>query len=207
MRTAELAEVFRVFGRKKGSRRGLATLSARFQLNRGRTHQTIYVATIVKNERCDDVKASSGSYCPTHPSLSKEISAPDEVQTREAGDAATILDIIRQAPKIVDLTIIPKEIEIVRKVTTRLEEMENKDWWGEPDREIFRALVAAMRDQNGKTVFRKYELREESKMMKKALEKARLAAGKIVPKLDLTVPPRLDQDGVKLCKLTQKSAY
>ncbi|KAF8869765.1 hypothetical protein CPB85DRAFT_1262026 [Mucidula mucida] len=204
-RTTELAEVFRVFGRKKGSRRELATSSARFQLNRGRTHRTIYVATIVK--RCDDAKASRGTYCPTHLSLSKEIPAPDEVQTREAGDAAAILNIIRQAPKMADLMIIPKELEIVHKVTPRLEEMEDKDWWGKPAREIFKILVAAMRDRNGKTVFRKYEPREESEMMRKALEKARITAEKAVPKLDLTVPPRLDQNGVKLCKLTQKSAY
>ena len=142
-----------------------------------------------------------------HP-LNRSIRVPGQEQSNQTGEIAVIVVALQVAPRSTDLTIITDSRYAIQSLTESLEHHEDTAWVGVPNTPWLKAAAYHLRVRSAPTRLKWVKGHNGTRGNEEADKLAAEGVRKPTPDaIDLTVPPNFDPLGLRLCALTQASAY
>ena len=142
-----------------------------------------------------------------HP-LNRAIWVPGHEQSNQTGELAAIVVALQVAPRSADLMIITDSRYAIQSLNQSLEHHEDTAWVGVPNTPWLKAAVYHLRVRSAPMKLKWVKGHSGTTGNEKADNLATEGVQKPTPDaIDLTVPKNFDPQGLRLCTLTQASAY
>ena len=142
-----------------------------------------------------------------HP-LNRAFRVPGQEQSNQTAEIAAIVVALQAAPRSADLTIITDSRYAIQSLTRSLERHEDTAWVGVPNTPWLKAAAYHLRVRSAPTKLKWVKGHNGTTGNEEADKLAAEGVRKPTPDaIDLTVPQNFDPLGLRLCTLTQASAY
>ncbi|KAJ7158223.1 ribonuclease H-like protein [Mycena crocata] len=171
------------------------------------SEETLYIKGAHKINEDGEFISAGGVWFGPEDERNSSLRVPEEMASKDAGEAAAILYVIQNTPLEVSLNITICSTRIIRCLTTDLESSESKGWVGIADSKILRAIVAALRGKGCRCTLREASGPDETNMSEaKCLAQLGLEDDNPTP-LITDIPLGYDLDGMSIAGASQKTFY
>ncbi|KZP20043.1 ribonuclease H-like protein [Athelia psychrophila] len=168
---------------------------------------TVYTSGVCTHVGQEDAAAGGGVWYGEDDDRNYAFRVSGDLWSKESGEIAAILHVLQTESSFAPLTLISTLALVIDNLTTNLRRIEAEGHIGLADKDLFRAMVVTLREQERGAAKCLQATREEDGA-REAVALARhgavlLDTGSLVP----TIPAPFDLGGAQLSQLTQARAY
>ena len=169
---------------------------------------TIYTDGSCLNNGQENAQAGSGIWYEHNHPLNKALRVPGKNQTNQAGELYAVMQAIKSTPLNTPVLIKSDSKYVINGLTKHLQKWEDRGWIGIANKNLFKALIAQLRQRACKTEFQWIKGHDGNEGNEEADKLAALGAKKTeVQESNEEIPDNFNLTGAKLQAMTQALLY
>ena len=168
----------------------------------------VYTDGSCLNNGKENAQCGSGVWFEEGSEHNQALRIPGPNQSNQIGEIAAIIAALEKTPNYIPLTIKTDSRYAIDGLTTHLSTWEDRGWIGVENRQWFKRAAYLLRKRSARTKFKWVKGHNGELGNERSDQLAKQGASKNVPDdINLEIPARFDQQGAKLSKMTQATAY
>lgn len=170
--------------------------------------QTVYVGGTAKRSGAQNAVAGVAVWYGESDPRNKAYKLKTKVKTKQRAELTAILMTLRSNQQQA-IEIKTRSKRITTGILERHKQWEDQDWVGVQDEDIWKAIIAELRERNRLTLIRQLKAEDDTKEQKatRQLAKKGYTATEKVTKKDLEHNKNMLEDGIRLSNITLRMAY